>query len=75
MMVAGQIFAIEKGLSAEGFYQLSDLVPYIPLKFYPPANGMILPWCPEGGWYAPGADITNPPFCSVSAHGHYLTNP
>jgi hypothetical protein len=69
MRAALQIFAVENALSVTAPYSLGDLQPYIPLNAYG-----FLPWCPEDGIYAPGATVTNVPWCNIG-HGHYIVDP
>ncbi len=60
---AVQQYALENKLASTATYSLADLLPYIKLT----STGA-LPQCPAGGTYTQGADVTQPPTCSISGH-------
>ncbi len=60
---AVQQYALENKLASTATYALSDLLPYIKLT----STGT-LPQCPAGGTYTAGADVTQPPTCSIAGH-------
>ncbi len=64
---AVQQYALENKLASTASYTLSVIQPYIKLT-----SAGALPACPAGGTYSPGATVTNPPTCSLSAQGHAL---
>ena len=60
---AAQSWALENKKTSSATYTLSDVKPYIRL------NGQgIIPPCPAGGTYAPGAAVSNSPTCTVPGH-------
>jgi len=61
-----QQWAQEHQKQATNTYALSDptLLAYL--------KGSVLPACPGGGHYSPGAAVTNAPTCSLAAKGHTL---
>jgi hypothetical protein len=61
-------WALENRKTPSDSYALSEL----PLDYW---RSSIIPHCPAGGTYSPGATIVNPPVCSVPGHKlSYETN-
>ncbi len=60
---AVQQYALENKLPTTATYSLTDLQPYIKLD----STGNI-PGCPAGGTYAAGADVSQPPTCTIAGH-------
>jgi len=63
---AVQQWAQNHGKQATNTYTFSDPVLLAYLK------GSVLPACPGGGLYSPGANIGDSPKCSLAAKGHTL---
>jgi hypothetical protein len=60
---AVHILAMETSLQVSDGYNFDELVPYVP-SHYGPIYG-----CPDGGTYASGGSVRNPPTCSLEFHG------
>jgi hypothetical protein len=63
-----KVYAIEGRRFPNDAYMFSFLRPYVPLT----PQGNIIP-CPTGGSYVIAGLITNPPTCSLSIVGHFMT--
>jgi prepilin-type N-terminal cleavage/methylation domain-containing protein len=58
---AAQQYALENKLKSSDVYTLANLNQYIKLT-----SAGLLPPCPAGGTYAPGASVAAPPTCTES---------
>jgi hypothetical protein len=67
MAWATKLFAIENHESETATYSLLDLEAYVPMN----SSGQIY-YCPEDGYYAPGACVTNNPTCQFHDRGHVI---
>jgi hypothetical protein len=73
MWWATHMFAMDNRKSSWDIYGLNDLEPYVP-QTSPIGN---MPWCPDGGVYAAGAALRDPPTCSLFyqyGRGHVITD-
>ena len=62
-----QTWALETRKASSDSYALDDIKPYIKLN-----SANIIPACPAGGTYSPGATIGDVPTCSRAADGHLV---
>jgi len=64
---AAQTWALENNKAPADPYTLAEITAYLGR-----GSGGVLPTCPAGGTYSPGATVGMPPTCSNPQHGHVI---
>jgi prepilin-type N-terminal cleavage/methylation domain-containing protein len=64
---AAQTWALENRKTTGDSYLINNIKSYLKLD-----SAGNVPACPASGTYSPGATLSDPPTCSLSAQGHVL---